>query len=308
MLKKLHMTLMNRVVIVIVLVISMITFFSCGANQKKSDDQIKQKALNEVTDTSFSQIVKLNNTLFSVPSPYQAAIFISEQNIPFNNEILSNLKSVKEYNTTFRMASNLGVYGADLAYITLYEHSPEAMNYFSVIKLLSEKLELLAAFDKSTIERLEKNISNQDSMLLILGNTYRNADAYLKENEREHVACAVIAGGWIESMYLLTHLGDESNESLKIRIGENKKPLENLIQLLAPYSDMNEGYKGLVAKLINVAGFYEDVEVKYEFISAKTNPETRITVVNSKTIVNISPETISKIKTAIAETRSYIVK
>lgn len=307
MLKKLYMAFINRVVAVILLVVSLITFFSCGTKQKKDDDQIKQKALNEVTDTSFSQIVKLNNTLFSVPSPYQAAIFISEQNIPFNNEILSDLKNVKEFNTTYKMAANLGVYGADLAYITLYEHSPEAMSYFSVIKLLSEKLELIAAFDKQTIERLEKNVSNQDSMLLILGNTYRNADAYLKENQREHVACAVIAGGWIESMYLLTNLGDEGNASLKTRIGENKKPLENLIQLIAPYGDMNDGYNGLVTRLVSLAGLYEDVQVKYEFINAKTNPETRITVVNSKTVVNISSETISEINKAIAEIRSYIV-
>lgn len=307
MLKKLHMTQINRVVVVMIFIISVLAMFSCDSKQKTGDDEIKNKALKEVADSSFSQIVKLNNTLFSVPSPYQAAIFISEQNIPFNNEILSNTKNVKEYNTSFKMASNLGVYGADLAYITLYEHSPEAMNYFSVIKLLSEKLELLAAFDQKTIERLEKNVSNQDSMLFILGNTYRNADAYLKENEREDVACAVIAGGWIESMYLLTHLGKETNESLKIRIGENKKPLENLIQLLAPYNEHNEGFKELTTKLISLAGIYEDVDVQYEFISAKTNPETKLTTVNSKTKVTITPETIGKIKEAISNTRSYIV-
>jgi hypothetical protein len=289
------------------LIFSVLVVFSCGSKQKAGDDEIKKKALKEVADSSFSQIVKLNNTLFSVPSPYQAAIFISEQNIPFNNEILSNTKNVKEYNTSFKMAANLGVYGADLAYITLYEHSPEAMNYFSVIKLLSEKLELLAAFDQKTIERLEKNVSNQDSMLFILGNTYRNADAYLKENEREDVACAVIAGGWIESMYLLTHLGDDANELLKIRIGENKKPLENLIQLLAPYNDRSQGFKELTASLIGIAGIYEEVDVRYEFISAKTNPETKLTTVNSKTNVTIDPGTITKIKEAIAKTRSYIV-
>jgi hypothetical protein len=301
------MTFLNRFVIMILLVFSSIIWFSCGGNQKEGDDKIKQKALNKVTDTTFSQIVKLNNTLFSVPSPYQAAIFISEQNIPFNNEILSDVKRVKEFTASFKMASNLGVYGADLAYITLYEHSPEAVNYFSVIKLLSEKLELLAAFDQQTIERLEKNISNQDSMLFILGNTYRNADAYLKENEREHIAAAVIAGGWVESMYLLTHLGDESNESLKLRIGENKKPLENLIQLLAPYSDRNEGFKIMLENLITLAGVYEDVDVSYKFISAKTNPETRVTVVNSESEVIITPETLKEIKSVIAKTRSFII-
>ncbi|PLX21450.1 MAG: hypothetical protein C0599_07900 [Salinivirgaceae bacterium] len=298
---------MKRVVVLLLLIISTIFWFSCGGNQKAGDDQIKNKALNKVTDTSFSQIVKLNNTLFSVPSPYQAAIFINEQNIPFNSEILSDVKRVKEFTASFKMAANLGVYGADLAYITLYEHSPEAMKYFSVIKLLSEKLELLAAFDKSTIERLEKNVSDQDSMLYILGNTYRNADAYLKENQREHIASAVIAGGWVESMYLLTHLGDASNESLKIRIGENKKPLENLIQLLAPYSESGEGFKGLVANLINLASIYENVSVTYEFISAKTNPETRVTVVNSKTSVSITSETMTEIKDAVAQTRSFII-
>lgn len=292
------------------LLVLIVTFLisGCNSGQKNSDDEVKQKVIERSNDTTATRIVKMNETLFSVPSPYQAAIFISKQEIPYNSNILNDIHNTKNYNSTFYRAGNLGVYGADMAYITLYEQAPDAMNYFSVIKGLAEKLQLMGAFDKATVKRLENNIENQDSLLYILSNTYRDVDAYLKNNEQEHLACMVIAGGWIESMYLLTHLGDQKNKMLKTRVGENKKPLDNLVKLLAPYNNRNEIYKKLTEKLIDLATLYENVQVEYKYIEADTDPEKRLTKVKSETSVEMTTETLVKIKKMISDLRTIIVK
>lgn len=297
-----------RLLIIAGLIIFGFSLISCNSAQKSNDEAVKRKAVKEAGDTTESRIVKLGNTLFSVPSPYQAAIFINNQKIPYNNEVLNEVNKAPKYNSTFYRSANLGVYGADLAYITLYEQSPDAMNYFSVIKMLAEKLELMAAFDKKTVQRLEHNISNQDSLLHILGNTYRDADAYFKSNEQEHLACLVIAGGWIESMYLLTHLGSAKDKELKKRVGENKKPLDNLIQLLAPYRERNNEYQQLTEKLLDLAGIYENVSIDYQFIDAQTDPEKRITKVKNQTVIEMDNAILDKITQSIGEIRASIVK
>lgn len=297
----------KRCFIFLVLVIPIsLAIESCNSGQKNKDDAIKKDLLDKSSDTTQSRIVKLNNTLFSVPSPYQAAIFISEQNIPYNRGILNDIQT-SSYNSTFFRSANLGVYGADMAYITLYEQSPDAMNYFSVIKGLAEKLELLGAFDKSTIERIENNIGNQDSLLQILGNTYREADGYFKDNDQEHLACLVIAGGWVESMYLLTHLGETDNEELIQRVGENKKPLNNLIELLAPYTERSKNYKLLVESLLELASVYENVEINYEYVKSETIPQDKLTKVHTKVDVGMEKGTLNNIKEKIGEVRAFIV-
>lgn len=302
------MVYIKRCFIVLLMVLPFILFFSsCKNGQKTKDDAIKQKVITQSSDSSQSRIVKLNNKLFSVPSPYQAAIFINEQELPYNSEVLNDLQTTR-YNSTFFRSANLGVYGADMAYITLYEQSPDAMNYFSVIKGLAEKLQLMGAFNKSTIERIENNIGNQDSILQILGNTYRSADGYFKDNEQEHLACVVISGGWIESMYLMTHLGKKVNDALIQRVGENKIPLDNLLELLAPYSNRDQEYEKLVGKLLDLANIYERVSIDYSYIKSETDPDKRLTKVQTRTNVTMDEATLHEIKKKIGEIRAFIVK
>ncbi|MFO7863030.1 MAG: hypothetical protein R6U85_03435 [Salinivirgaceae bacterium] len=280
----------------------------CNTGQKTNDDAVKQKALVSTSDTSSTRIVKLNNTLFSVPSPYQAAIFIKKQGVPYSKNYLNDVQKTSSYDGSFYAAVNLGVFGADMGYITLYEQSPDAMTYFSVIKMLAEKLELLGAFDRATIERIESNINNQDSLLTILGDTYRNADSYFKDNEREHLAGLVIAGGWVESMYLLVNIADASSAESAKRIGENKKPLDNLIQLLAPYAESSSQYKKLVDQLIELAGIYEQVHVDYEFITTETNPDKKLTTVKAKTNIKIEQAVVKEIAQQLNKIRTFIVR
>lgn len=280
---------------------------SCVQDTKKHEDVVKQRLETGAADTTNSKLIKLNNSLFSIPSPYQVAIFINENGLSYSRDNLSDYNKASAYSTSFSSAVNLGVYGSNMAYITLYEQTRDAMNYFSVIKMLAEKLELLAAFDKRTITRLENNISNKDSLMMILGNTYRNADAYFKTSQREHLACLVLAGGWVESMHLLVRIDNSDVQSVKKRIGENKKPLDNLIQLLAPHTDNSEDYKKLVAMLIDLAGIYEKVEVSYEFIEAVTDPDTKLTTVKSKAVVKMDDPIFRDITDKIIAIRNFIV-
>lgn len=289
------------------LIIIIMAVSSCKTTNKDRDDSVKQLVEKNVGDTTTAKLIKLNNSLFSVPSPYQLAIFISDNGLSFSRDNLNDYQKASSYNTSFSAAVNLGVYGSNMGYITLYDQTRDAMNYFSVIKMLAEKLELIAAFDKKTVERIENNISNKDSLMMILGSTYRSADTYFKESQREHLACLVVAGGWVESMYLLVNFENVDDDAVKKRIGENKKPLDNLIQLMAPYAQTGDDYKRFMTMLIDLAGTYERVEVSYTFIEAITDQESKITTVKSRTDVKTDIATVKEISAKINKIRTFIV-
>ena len=89
-------------------------------------------------------------------------------------------------------------------------------------------------------ERVESNIENRDSLLLILSSSYDLANQYLKENNRMNTSVLMIAGGWIESMYLAANLGAEGGrpeDVIALRILEQNMVLEKLVKSMKMIDD-----------------------------------------------------------------------
>ena len=222
---------------------------SCGnANKNGKADRLKE--IDAAADT-LSQTIKFGNTLFSLPSPYHLTMMVKNTGLKFNESLLNPVENQQQYTSVYKKCVNLGVYGADLAYMNIYQQSPLIISHFSVVKNLANDLDLTSAFNKNLVERVENNVDNTDSLLHIMSSTYRDVDVYLKESQRQREGALVLAGGWIEAMYMLTQLAKENRNQLLIqRIGESKQPLENLIKILSPYYNESEEMAALIDSLI----------------------------------------------------------
>ena len=152
-----------------------IVFISC--NDTKEDDK---DDLIENTDTVKTAVLNIDGELFSIPSPIQTALLIQKSGIDYNKNVLSASNKVNTFPTDYSRALNLGVFGADLGYVSLYNQTQDALGYLAAIKQLSDKLGLTAAFDAGTMERIKNNITNKDSMMVLVGIAYRGSDSYLK--------------------------------------------------------------------------------------------------------------------------------
>ncbi len=280
---------------------------SCQNQKKKANsDSIEQKLA--VTLDTTSQVVKFENTLFSIPSPYQLSMLVKEIGSDYNESLLNESSQYSNYNSTFKKSLNLGVYGADLAYINTYEQSPLAIKYFSIIKILAQDLGLTAALSSDIFERIENNVSNQDSLLYIISNTYRDVDFYLKESQRQREGALVLAGGWVEAMYMLTSMAEDTKHvSLIRRVGENKQPLESLIKILSPYYDDSADVASLVDALIELSYSYDEIEINYEYKEPITDVENKITIVTSEAEVIVSDAVLAEILTKITQIRDLII-
>lgn len=280
-------------------------FISCGGGD---DEQTNQQI-----DSSFLQspsIIKVNNRLFSIPSPFQVAILIKDNKIPFNKDLLNPAQNQIKYSTTFKQAVNLGVYGADLSYLNIYEQLPDAAGYFAVIKVLSKELGILSTMDENTLKRIEENSGNKDSLAHILSVVFRDADAYLFNNNRNEVGLLILAGGWIESLYLMTQtLQKTNNQEIINRIGDQKHPLDNLIELNRPYyGKISDEYDEFLESLVDLASIFDGVVKEYSFEEPTVDPENKLTIVNSKSKTIINEYQLQKITELTANIRKTITE
>jgi len=153
-------------------------------------------------------------------SPYQVTLLVKNHGIPYNETLLNKPDNLKRYTTAYKKALNLGVYGTNLSYLNIYDRTPQSITYLRVLKNLTEELGLTPAFDKEFFTGIEKNISSRDSMLVLLSRSYRKADSFLRENDRSEIGALILAGGWIESLFILTKLSRTNpNRELINRIG-----------------------------------------------------------------------------------------
>jgi len=285
----------------------LLVFTACNRGSKKDTNDNISKILEVELDTT-SQMIKFDNTLFSLPSPYQLSILVKEIGTNFNAELPNPSANYKLYTSLFKKSINLGVYGADLAYLNIYEQSPTAVTYFSVIKIISQDLGLTAAFSPKIFERIENNIDHQDSLLFIVSNLYSDVDLFLKESQRQREGTLILAGGWIEATYFLTNLAAETkNPKLIQRIGENKQSLENLIKLLSPYYSESEDISKLVDQLIDLAYEFDSIQIDYTYVEPTTYPDKKLTQIHSESKIKISNEVMNVIKGKIESIRNSLI-
>jgi hypothetical protein len=290
---------------VLLFLIISVLLFSCNGS-KESD---RNKPIRQIfKPDTLSFLIKFEGSLFPLPSPYQVSHLVKQHNIPFHESIVNKTDNIKKYNTAFKKALNLGVYGTDLSYINIYERTPQSISYLSSIKRLSEELGLTPAFDSNFFMGIEKNISKKDSLLVLLSRTYRTADRFLRENDRTEVGSLILAGGWTESLYILSQLAQStSNRELINRLGAQKHPLDNLIEVITPLYYKSSEYSDLIDKFIDLAYEFDGIIYTYSYKEPKIDEENKIIYINSQSRVIISEYHLDIISQKIEAIRNMII-
>jgi len=252
-------------------------------------------------------IFSVGDELFSIPSPVQTAFLIKNSGAAYNAAMLNDPKNAATYSTKFIRSLNLGIYGADLGYVTIYEQTQDALSFMNSARKLSDDLGVSSAFSKDLLTRFQANLGNRDSLLVLVSDAFRSSDSYLKENDRDDVGSLILAGGWIESLHFTTNIA-KNNSSPEVirRIGEQKTSLENLIKLLQRYAN-DEDFADFVEELIDLYYLFSEVQITYTYAKAEQDPENKITYINSTSEVTITEEQLNNIAAKVSVIRSRIV-
>lgn len=178
-------------------------------------------------------VVSAENVFIYIPSPIQTAELLKQAGAKYNPDLLNSPNNASRYTTTASMALNMGVYGSDLAFAGIFNQNDETVVYMDCTRKMSDGLHVSAAFSDDRKTRLQNNINNRDSVLSIITDSYWDCDAMLQDNDQAHASALMIAGGWIEGLYLACRIAESTNSNdIRIRIVEQRPSLDKLIILL----------------------------------------------------------------------------
>jgi hypothetical protein len=194
-----------------------------------------------------------------------------------------------------------------LGYATLFGQQKESLNYLKALQTLADGLSISGAFDKTFVERFERNMSKQDSLLVIVQDAYRTGDNFLKTNKQKDVSALILAGGWIESLYFACSLNEQKkNDRILERIGEQKQSLETLLFILEAYNTngMNDE---LLKDLNDLNVSFKEITLTYMYNEPTTKADKNLTILNHTSSVNISDELAKQITEKIKAIRTKII-
>jgi hypothetical protein len=146
---------------------------------------------------------------------------------------------VERYLTEKSKAINLGIYGADLSYASTYNQKQATIDYMDVSKKLVDALNISGAVGEDIIDQIEANQDNKDSLVSIITNTFYDTYEFLNQADRGSVSMLVLAGSWVEALYIVTHITEDTfqnKEMVKI-VMDQKASLNTLVELMSVVKD-----------------------------------------------------------------------
>lgn len=222
------------------IVAALLSLGGCGnkPTEPVRNDSVKENPL--MKNLSEKEQEELRTIIASIPIPFEIMNKVSGSGLPYKKEMLNPETEVSKYNTAEGQAVNIGIYGSDLAYMIAFERLGESGAYLKSVRILADAVVIPTVFDEASMKRYQQSSDQQDSVQMMMSNSYNRIDSTLQSNERFGLAALVVTGGWIESLYLTTQqlngeAKSETNKLLYDMLNEQQKHTDNVIDMLAMF-------------------------------------------------------------------------
>ena len=245
--------------------------------------------------------------LYHMSLPAQMTRIFETNQLEFQPGLPNPLDSVSNYDTPFRMAVNLGVYGADLGYVRVMEQEAGTSSYMMVIYSLSGKLNIPREIYSYLLMNLDEYMNDPDEMAVQIDTIFKSVSLFLRENQQDHLTAAMMLGGWTESLYIASQLYIKSPDNFDLleRIAEQKYSLNYLINSLNQFQD-DQVILQYNLMLKNLKRSYDKITIAYEKGDVKVDTISK-TITANQYHIQTSQQTILEIASKIESIRSRLV-
>ena len=174
--------------------------FSCGSSNKEKDQNSE-----EFKEAEQSLKQQIEEVVYNIPSPSEIPYLLQATGAEYNQSLINPRTKVDQYIArTDKAALNLGVYAADIGYLTSYDKTQEAIDYLGAAKTLADNMGVIGSFDADVLKKFETNISNKDSLTHLLDQTIKKTEGFLKDDSRNKLSALVVTGSFVEGLYIST--------------------------------------------------------------------------------------------------------
>lgn len=276
---------------------------ACGGGQQTGDQLVTDGA-----DTTSEALKQKTKKIFrTIPSPMQTASLLQDAGAEYDKDILSDPNTWRNYTSPSKRAINLGVYGADLSYASIFNQTQESMLFTAAAQNLAKELGISSAFSDSTLQAIQDSKDDRDKLIDIVTTTYWDMDGYLKEEGRSHLSALMIAAGWTEGLYIATQVAaTKPNDALRQRIAEQKLSLGDIISLLGDHST-DPAVQGVIADMKALQGLFDGVSAGGGTTTTSTNANG-VTVIGGGTTATLTDEQLNGLRDKAAGIRNAYIQ
>jgi len=280
--------------------------FSCKSNvENEETTEIDSQA---ITDSLFAS--DENFVFYSFPSSQEMFSFIKKDvELVYRTDLVNSTDNISKYIDTRSKNLALGVYLADLSYMTLFNKTNSAYEYIDAITRLSNDLRINLPFQDSFLERIKDNLNNEDSLAFISDEYSTRIVDYLLHNNKDKILANITSASYIEGLYIALNLVEEySDDNIVVkRIVEQKHSFTNLIKYAKKYH-YDENTNTAIDLLTQIYNVFEKFNVIEESKSTIERDENNRMVLKGGKKIIISQNEYNELKSIVKEVRTKIIE
>lgn len=243
--------------LVLVLMAIILVFPACKMGRKSSGND--SAASGELDKARVEKDVR--EFVYPLPTSFEVTEMLNRIGAAYILTLTNPVANVEKYLTEKSKAINLGIYGADLSYASTYNQKQEVISFMDVSKKLIDALNISGAISPDIVEQVEANQDDKDKLVEIITNSFYDTYEYLNRSDRGSVSMLVLAGSWVEALYISTHISQDTynnKEMVKI-VMEQKTSLNKLVSLMEVVKD-NAAVAETLSLLANIHAIYNSIE------------------------------------------------
>ncbi len=223
--------LFNPKSIISLLAIGVFMLSACNMKRKSSGESA------ESADTLKKARVEqdVREFVYPLPTTFEVTEMLNRIGAAYILTLSNPVSNVERYLTEKSKAINLGVYSADLSYASTYNQKQATIDYMDVSKKLIDALNISGAISPNIVEQIEANQNNKDALVNLITDTFYDTYEFLNQADRGSVSMLVLAGSWVEALYIVTHITEDTfknKEMVKI-VMDQKSSLNTLMSLMS---------------------------------------------------------------------------
>lgn len=296
------------VAIAVVAIAGTFIYLGIKDNGKRGTLDVPEEEIEAGVNTIGTESVQ--SIVENLSSPVEIAALMQSLGVPFSKSYVASTEYSANYSTQYSKAFALGVFGADLGYLNMYGKTGSVMDYLTTIKDLANDLKIGQFFDFSTLKRLATNNGNVDSLKYISTHSLNDMDKYLRQRKNGNLSALIIAGAWIEGIYITTQVAKvRPDQKLTDKIGEQQIILNDLMILLRLYGT-DPIYKNYLNEFELIKSKFNDVKITFELGEPIPVEENGMLTIKqtSKSNVEITDAQLKDITDAVETVRNRLIR
>jgi len=276
---------------IIVALFLSVFWVACSDNNNANQEQKKEEVKDQEVKKDFKADFDILNAM---PDPIEIIDLVKSTGIDYDNSLLNKPENKEKYNSEYKMALNMGVYTVDLGYTNLHNKTQDAIKYLDATKKMTDGLKVSQFFDFEKIKSITQEGKDLNQLIITTGIGLDKMRQGLEDEKRSETITLIVAGGWLEAIYLATQVAEKSDrKELKEKIADQKIVITELIKMF-------EANKSTSKHLADIYEDFKKINDAFANISVKNEEGKEVQVKMSK-------EDFDKLNQAVKEVRNKVI-